>query len=71
MSTVNSELRVNFQPEFDLAHISQQVCATIRLWSARARQRRQLLRLDAGQLADIGVSQQAAIAEAGKFCWQK
>ncbi|KJZ19710.1 DUF1127 domain-containing protein [Loktanella sp. S4079] len=41
----------------------------LRDYLALARQRRQLLRLDAQQLADIGLSQTQAIAEAERAPW--
>ena len=71
MSTTSSELRASFQPEFDLRHFASHALKTIDLWGARARQRRQLHDLSAGQLADIGVSREAATAEARKSFWEK
>jgi len=44
--------------------------ACIRLWKARARQRRRLSRLDAYLLRDIGVSAEDAAREAAKPFWR-
>jgi uncharacterized protein YjiS (DUF1127 family) len=71
MSTTSSELRASFQPEFDLRHFSSRALKTIALWRARTRQRHQLRNLSAAQLADIGVSREAATAEARKSFWEK
>ena len=71
MSTTSSELRANYQPGFDLTHVSTRILKAVSLWSSRARQRRQLLHLTARQLADIGVSAEAAAVEARKPFWQK
>lgn len=44
--------------------------ASVAMWYARHRQRRQLAALDSGQLADIGVSREAALREARKPFWR-
>jgi len=71
MNTTNNALHTSYQPEFDLTHFSSGVLKAVALWRARARQRRQLLNLSAEQLADIGVSREAATIEAGKPFWEK
>lgn len=71
MNTTNSELHLSYRPEFDLARATHQLRETAGLWRARNIQRRQLRQLSAAQLADIGVSRAAAIAEAGKPFWQR
>ena len=71
MNTTHTELRAGYQPEFDLAALPGIVLKAVGLWRARARQRRELLELSAWQLADIGVSREAARAEAGKPFWQR
>jgi len=43
----------------------------IRLCMERRRQRRQLLRLDAHMLKDIGISRADAVTEAAKPCWRR
>ena len=43
---------------------------TLRVWLARARQRRHLAGLDYPQLKDIGVSRADALQEATKPFWQ-
>lgn len=43
---------------------------TVRLWCHRARTRRELAELDAMQLADIGIDQHQARAEARKPFWR-
>lgn len=40
------------------------------LWHARASQRRALARLTPDQLADIGLTREQAMTEAGKRPWQ-
>ena len=71
MNTTHTELRAGYQPELDLAALPSIVLKAFRLWRARARQRRELLELSAWQLADIGVSEDAARAEAGKPFWER
>ena len=48
----------------------QRVRRVISLWRERARQRRHLRSLDAGQLDDIGVSAEAAAREGRKPFWR-
>ena len=42
----------------------------LHLWWQRARQRRQLAELSEGQLDDIGVTREQALAEAAKPFWK-
>ncbi len=42
----------------------------IKLWRARARQRRHLSQLTTEQLNDVGISSEAAAAEVAKRFWQ-
>ena len=53
-------------PQFTLGS----VLSRLLFWSERARQRRHLADLTTTQLADIGVSRKAVLAEAGKPFWQ-
>ena len=46
------------------------VVSLVLLWAERAAQRRVLARLDPHELADIGVTRAAALAEAAKPFWQ-
>lgn len=65
----------DFAPEHYASRYSdrtfwQRAVATLRLWSERSRQRRQLAEFTADQLYDIGVTRAAANAEAAKRFWQ-
>ncbi len=50
-------------------HLARALC-TLNRWHERARQRRQLARLDAHQLRDIGISREQALAEARRPFWE-
>jgi uncharacterized protein YjiS (DUF1127 family) len=45
------------------------IAAVFQLWSQRSRERRALGELDARELADIGITRQAAEREARKWFW--
>lgn len=53
-----------------LARRAGALLATVAEWSARARQRRELLALDEHMLADIGISRGEALAEGRKPFWR-
>lgn len=53
-----------------LARRAGGLLATLARWNTRARERRQLLALDARMLADIGISRGDALAEGRKPFWR-
>ncbi|WP_247744918.1 DUF1127 domain-containing protein [Shimia sp. R11_0] len=52
------------------ARLALSFAATVTLWDQRSRTRRELSRLDAAQLQDIGMTLSEARAEARKKMWQ-
>ena len=60
-------------PQWDQPGLRRQLTralCTLNHWHERARQRRQLARLDAHQLRDIGISCEQALAEARRPFWE-
>jgi len=53
-----------------LAGLLPMVLATLAVWRCRSRTRRHLMRLDAGNLDDAGLTRAQQRAEAGKWFWQ-
>jgi uncharacterized protein YjiS (DUF1127 family) len=53
----------------DLSQFLAHIVRTLALWSARARQRRQLEELSDHQLLDIGITRDGALAEARRPPW--
>ena len=50
-------------------HLIRRVFATLVVWSARMEQRRSLAEMDSRQLDDLGLTRDAALAEARKPFW--
>ena len=71
MSASSYELHTETRTGGSFGKIAGELQRIVTSWLARASQRRQLARLDAIQLDDIGLTQAAAMAEANKPFWQK
>ena len=56
--------------EFSVARSIAQVMAKAKFWASRSRQRKQLARLDARMLADIGITAEQAKLEIAKPFWK-
>ena len=52
------------------APLTRRILDTVKLWFARAAERRQLKQLDDRLLADIGLDRQDALTEAAKPFWK-
>lgn len=69
MTTTTLKLPVLEHP-VSLAEAIRYSIKTVGLWSARARQRRELAVLPHEFLDDIGITREEALLEARKPCWQ-
>jgi len=71
MSASSYEIHAGVRTGSSFGKIASDLPQIITSWLARARQRRQLARLDAAQLNDIGLARVEAMAEASKPFWQR
>ena len=56
--------------DFSTKPFMAQVMAKAKFWASRSRQRKQLARLDARMLADIGITAEQAKSEIAKPFWK-